>query len=378
MTLRRGGRSAFTLIELLVVIAIIAVLIGLLLPAVQKVREAAARSTCANNLKQIALAAHNYESAQNGLPPGWIGPRVPPGYTYDVAALVNGGSNYGVLALITPYVEQESLFRSMTKPKAPDAAPLPPGQASWWQADANGQAPTYVASLARIKIFNCPSDEVLSATETVNGVFALLAMPSEAPPNGALTNSIGGIYFVNGNQYDIGKTNYIGVGGALGSPVTSNSAADGPGVDLQKYVGIFYNRSKNRLAEVTAADGLSNTLFFGEGLGGQAQGVPQRDFVWSWMGCGALGVKFGLAPNSGANPGSAGANVNGGWNYFSSRHLGIVQFAFGDGAVRSLRVANTGVRNPAPTPYEKSDWGLLMQLGGCKDGQSQDASPIGN
>ncbi len=92
--------------------------------------------------------------------------------------------------------------------------------------------------------------------------------------------------------------------------------------------------------------------------------------MWSWMGVGALGTKFGLAPMGGANPSSNGANLPGGWNYLSSLHTGgVVQFAMGDGSVRGVRVGATGVRNPTSGPnVATSDWYLLQAMSGMQDG----------
>jgi prepilin-type N-terminal cleavage/methylation domain-containing protein len=132
--LRLSKHRAFTLIELLVVIAIIAILIGLLLPAVQKVREAAARMSCSNNLKQLGVAIHNYASAsRDALPPG-MGDGCSGNPTYPGAPF---------LYTLTPYIEQDNLFRAVAA-----------SGASWGSANGVNGGGNQMA----IKTFLCPSD----------------------------------------------------------------------------------------------------------------------------------------------------------------------------------------------------------------------------
>src|SRR3954467_10381401 len=211
--MKRSRKSGFTLIELLVVIAIIAILIGLLLPAVQKAREAAARMKCANNLKQLGLALHNYEGANGKLPP--LYPGTAPGST-----AFNYKYTWSVLAQLNPYLEQTAIYNTMdlNQPMYDSANQI--------------TAPNRFAVVQKVSLFLCPSDR------------------------GVPVSSAYGVT-------DMGPTNYVAChgsglsGGGYGSPI----AAD----------GIFIAVYGNRITDIT--DGTSNTAALSESILGDGAEV---------------------------------------------------------------------------------------------------------
>ncbi len=270
-------RCAFTLIELLVVIAIIAILIALLVPAVQKVREAAARTQCTNNLKQIGLALHAYHDRTKALPPGY----------YDLAPWPqdDAGPGWGWASFILPDLEQGPLFRqvNLNQNVGSKAAPVP-----------------FVRSQV-LPIFLCPSDQS-------PGVFTVTDGASQS--------------------WAMAASSYVACNGNDG--VDDNSTPP--------HTGAFVRATRGfRFAEIP--DGLSNTFFVGERCTTMSiaawAGVPTGAVVPSVRSPGDYSGGSALVLGH-CGPHLPNDNIVTDADAMSSAHTGGVQFLFGDGSVRII------------------------------------------
>ncbi|MBL8825035.1 MAG: DUF1559 domain-containing protein [Planctomycetia bacterium] len=353
------SRTGFTLIELLVVIDIIALLMAMLLPAVQKVREAANRMLCQSNLRQIAVAAHNYHTDHHRLPPGYLGisPSLTSGaYSSSVnVAYANGGSFVGALYILLPYLEADNIQKAFrhtdsTSSILPLRTDLQTIYREWWYNPSNLQQGT---AFSRVKIFNCPS---IDATETVfqrvhlsahslvwsDGTTGYFGYRTLLPANPDIENSLG-------------RTNYVPVGNSITFRNWQTYA-----IDVQT-VGMMENRTKTTLGQVTAADGTSNTLMFGETLGGSMY-RGSLDTAHCWVGAGSKSTAAGIGdPRLDpyvSDPAAAS------YDTFSAVHPGGCNFVMGDGSIRAIR--------KIAIPYGGSNpdaWTALQLLSGFRDGR---------
>lgn len=273
-------QRGFTLIELLVVIAIIAILIALLLPAVQQAREAARRTSCKNQLKQIGLALHNYHDLHNAFPSGWIAVEA------GIPSAHEGTSGVGWGTMILPQMEQNNVYQ-MFNPTRPLTDPLN-------AAFLRNQIPAY-------KCASDPKPDYFKLNE--EGSTTIIA--------------------------ELPTANYLGVFGpenlddCENSPGTLPVMADG----TCKGSGIFYHNSSVRMRDIR--DGMSNTLMVGE-----RKTKPTLNWFSSWPGMIAEGEEAfqrvcGSADHVPNHPSQH-------FDDFSSHHVGGSQFCLGDGAVRFI------------------------------------------